>query len=440
MLKNKFFLVFLALLLINIGFFAFVAAKDLEVEYPVVPGAVQTPNSTRTLLPVYIDYVVRFIIVFSGVVVFGAFLAGAFQFFTSAANPSALSDAKNRMSSAFLGLIVILSSYLILNTINPKLIELKIGDLSFLGKVTFLDPDNPRDEFKQYKTTGNVPNFDDLNMAPHSVEISANLVGTVEVVPCHNKNDFTMANCETYYPAGIIKGASGSFPSDAKAAKLIWKIPGVYLYDEASGKGQLRIYTGDTGSLGDFDNKTTSVFIQQPPPPVSGERNVYAAVLHSEEGFRGKCEFITWTGGIHNINLNNDVSSITVLKLRVSSTGSPVNFGGYTRAYFYSEPNFESKIDESGNTSGNWVTFSPENSLYSIRMEGTPFVAVAENQNGGGRCDVFRSNDSDLNDNPIGQCTVVGTCTPGCPNVFGWCPVCTASCASSYLVLPLGWK
>jgi hypothetical protein len=59
-----------------------------------------------------------------GLITFGALIYGGFRYLTSAGNPTAMSDAKDQISSALLGLILLFCSWLILNTINPELILL----------------------------------------------------------------------------------------------------------------------------------------------------------------------------------------------------------------------------------------------------------------------------------------------------------------------------
>ena len=63
---------------------------------------------------------------------------GGFRYLTSAGNPSAMSDANSQIFAGLIGLIVILSSWLLLTTINPQLIvinpqlkesELVVGEM-----------------------------------------------------------------------------------------------------------------------------------------------------------------------------------------------------------------------------------------------------------------------------------------------------------------------
>lgn len=52
---------------------------------------------------------------------------GGVEYIASAANPSAKDDARKRITAALLGLMIALTSYLILQTINPKLTTFDIG-------------------------------------------------------------------------------------------------------------------------------------------------------------------------------------------------------------------------------------------------------------------------------------------------------------------------
>jgi hypothetical protein len=56
---------------------------------------------------------------------FISLVIGGFQYLTSMGEPARLAEAKDRIRSAFFGLILLLSSWLILNAINPQLTTFK---------------------------------------------------------------------------------------------------------------------------------------------------------------------------------------------------------------------------------------------------------------------------------------------------------------------------
>jgi len=122
MVGNKkiiFCLIIIGVLLID----SFVLAK-LLVEWPASPGVPPfggTQLHSGSNLQDLIKYFYEWAISLGGLAVFIVLVFAGFQFLTSAGNPTQMTEAKGRMQSAAIGLILLLSSVLILNTINPEL-------------------------------------------------------------------------------------------------------------------------------------------------------------------------------------------------------------------------------------------------------------------------------------------------------------------------------
>ncbi|MDI6883401.1 MAG: hypothetical protein QMC93_02985 [Patescibacteria group bacterium] len=125
-IKSKEFI----LLIIILGIFiVFSNVLALEVTWPPSPrGTKLTDTSDLTVL---VKYLYEWGIALGGLAVFIALIIAGFQYLTSMGEPTRLAESKDRIKSAFFGLILLLSSWLILNTINPQLttlqpIELKL--------------------------------------------------------------------------------------------------------------------------------------------------------------------------------------------------------------------------------------------------------------------------------------------------------------------------
>lgn len=72
-----------------------------------------------------ISAVFGFLLIIAGLATFVMIVWGGINYLTSAGDPSKMDDAKSQIFSAVLGLVIILASWMILNTINPQLVELR---------------------------------------------------------------------------------------------------------------------------------------------------------------------------------------------------------------------------------------------------------------------------------------------------------------------------
>lgn len=131
MKMKKKLLFFLLISIFLIGTLNFVLAqRELEVEYPTIPGVEIVPRTVEgTGLPEYVKYIFNFAIWIVGFLAFGALIYGGARYVTSAGNPAALEDARDQIFSGILGLIILLSSYIILTTINPQLVIFEVKEL-----------------------------------------------------------------------------------------------------------------------------------------------------------------------------------------------------------------------------------------------------------------------------------------------------------------------
>ncbi len=136
------FLFVLILILFSFSLFSFstLAAEKLETTYPEIEGEKVTEGTT---LPEYVSYIFRLSLIIAAVAALAALIYGGFRYLTSAGSPVTQNEAKNWLFGGIIGLILILSSYLILNTINPELLKLEIPGLEEQQLDTSSDPSFP---------------------------------------------------------------------------------------------------------------------------------------------------------------------------------------------------------------------------------------------------------------------------------------------------------
>ena len=93
-----------------------------------LPGTFTGPQGSETTgLTTYLSGAIKLLIAIGGALSILMAIIGGTQYVAAGIAPSAKQDAKNRIANAFIGLTLILSSYLILYSINPKLVAFKLS-------------------------------------------------------------------------------------------------------------------------------------------------------------------------------------------------------------------------------------------------------------------------------------------------------------------------
>ncbi len=124
------------LLLLTILIVAPIAAFSGELDYPEVMGETAEEGG--------IGYLFNFAIIAAMAAVFATLVYGGFLYITSVGNAEKTQKAKKRITAAFLGLALMLLSVLIINTVNPNI----------------LDIESPSNEFPSIETEH--PDFNEL--------------------------------------------------------------------------------------------------------------------------------------------------------------------------------------------------------------------------------------------------------------------------------------
>lgn len=116
-------------------FFVFCAHVLAQAEYKLaspLPGGGDAIPSTGNPIITYMEYLFPFLLSVAAIAALIQLIIGGIQYTASAGNPSLISNAKNRMTQALLGLILAGLSVLILRLINPNLVRLHL-DLKGAG-------------------------------------------------------------------------------------------------------------------------------------------------------------------------------------------------------------------------------------------------------------------------------------------------------------------
>ncbi|MGM0438999.1 MAG: pilin [Patescibacteria group bacterium] len=117
-IKKEIFLLFILSLPTGI-IFAEEKEWNLEVDWPTSPGG--TSLSTSSKIPELVTYIFEWSIVIGVILTFGVLIYASFQYIVSSGKPQRMAKAKDMLSSSFLGLILLFSSWLLIAILNPEL-------------------------------------------------------------------------------------------------------------------------------------------------------------------------------------------------------------------------------------------------------------------------------------------------------------------------------
>lgn len=132
--KKRFVLIFTFILA-----FAPLYSIAFGANFPVQPVPTPPTQGLPTNLGQLIQQIFTWSLGILGISVFVMFFYSGFLWLTAAGNTSKIGEAKTHMTNAVFGAILLLSSYLILNTINPDFVRNTVN-LPGLGKTSTYNP------------------------------------------------------------------------------------------------------------------------------------------------------------------------------------------------------------------------------------------------------------------------------------------------------------
>ncbi|MCH7552022.1 hypothetical protein IIB49_01380 [Patescibacteria group bacterium] len=116
-----FFLLFLGLVIPGVVSAAH-GPLHLNLDYPSFGGL--DINNDQSLAQI-VAWFYALLVGVSGLAAFVMIIAGGVQWMTSTGDPTKISSAKDKIQKALLGLLLVLASFLILQTINPEFSTLR---------------------------------------------------------------------------------------------------------------------------------------------------------------------------------------------------------------------------------------------------------------------------------------------------------------------------
>jgi len=317
--KNILFLIIFLCFLSMAGF----TYAALEITYPKIPFYPDINNCAgQDCMAKFISYWFGFGIMLAGAIALISLVIASVQLIASAGNTGMQSDAKDRIKGALLGMVLLLSSFIIMRTINPSLVAPALTPLGEVAGVFYTNGTEAKPAPISESDTANIPEgFQTIVYKCADGAYSP----TLFVWMFQNKNfDYTGGVDVREVDCGQQAGTTGygSF-------KMAFKTPGVYYFLGANCSGYMSgPVLSDEAQIADpFKGNIKSIKI------VNGDGFVGGFVVHSDIDFRGECDdahFEMENVGCSKVNIS--ASSINIFRWNgdVKASGNGVTF--------YSEP------------------------------------------------------------------------------------------------------
>ena len=375
--KNSLFLtIFLSLLLAG-GF-----AYALEITYPNIPFYPDINNCTgNDCMAKFISYWFGFGIMLAGVIALISLIVASVQLIASAGNPGVQGDARDRIRGALLGMVLLVSSFIIMRTINPTLVTPSLTPLGEVAGVFYTNGEGGETKPAPISEsdTANVPEgFQTIIYKCAEGGFSPNLY----VWKFPQKN--FIGNNNWYDGVGVTEiscgentdiGGAGSF-------KMAFKTPGVYYFlgDNCTGYMSGPSLSDEAQITDPFKNNIKSIRV------INDSSNIFGFIAHNGDVNSGSECGEPYVAGpwINNncFSINIPVSSINIFRWNseAKSSGNGVSFyskpwGKESRtpgdqAGFYNL-GFDKIQEVLGGGEGMWGT-APENMIFSYENVNVP--------------------------------------------------------------------
>jgi len=201
------------------------------VSWPHSPLGTQL-NPDTDEMSVLIKYLYEWAIGLGGLAVFAVLVWAGFQYLTSTGDPQKMKEAMASIKSAALGLILLLASVLILNTINPQLTKLQPLVLDLGEFEETLSCENDEDCAENWVCENNLCKPDlrlepkqcksvtidgtEYDIGSHDISVnpwSAGKTFNYQTNPSDPEDEDCMAILELYPKAGFFWGCAGDMQS-----------------------------------------------------------------------------------------------------------------------------------------------------------------------------------------------------------------------------------
>jgi len=251
----------------------------METVYPSIPG-LPYQITEHSGLAQYIGYFFALAIIAAGILAVIVLTIGGIRLIMSEGSPEKRKEAADMIKGSVLGMILVVSSFMLLRTINPAFIEPSLTPLPPVGGIYYFNGSDKKPAPMSEPNTSNVP--EGYNQILYDCDSGPDLF--IWKYPKINFEGIENTFVET------ISCQSATGISGVRSFKLAFKTPGVYYFLKDGCSGYMSGANVSGGQLQEpFKNKVKSIKILNDP----ANSRYYGVIFHSSDNplAVGKCTF-----------------------------------------------------------------------------------------------------------------------------------------------------
>ncbi len=319
-MKKQYIIIPVLILFILLPFIAFGA---LETDYQKIGGVGYQEGES---LPVWIRYITQFLVFVGVFIAVFVIVRGGFSWMTASGDPVKIKDAKEKISAAVFGLIIVLGASLFLSSINPELTSVGEEDVRDTIRETIVQEAYP-------------PGF-------YLSEISLTGITQEEM-----DGLLQIEENPQIYRIGESHRDLRDIGQNIKTVRIVnqldreGELTGFYyiliLHEERGYRGKCEILVNETKDRKDFDvegkafRSVTVLQVAENPPKDEHDNILGGITLYQRPDFRGEFDDLDITLHTHDLkplsNTNERVWSVDVLRKKSDQgpaiRGDEGNFG-----------------------------------------------------------------------------------------------------------------
>jgi hypothetical protein len=270
----------------------------LENKYPEILGY---EISNKSEFVDYVSYAFAFIVSISSVILIFVLIMAGIDIILAGGNPGKISEAKKRIKNGFIGLTILLFTYLILHTINPGMVVENPDLEKCVGGGIIITVEKPDEKPKKICIWESQEKLD-IDGTITSTEWTFK-DGDLKEVWAFKEYDYKVSEGSPATSLFQDFGDETDKPIsealdvtlDTKSIYILRKNPGLYLYDaeDFSVNNTPPFFVNKTYSdLGEFSNKALFYSFIQDKDNIN---TYYEAILFEDVNFSGSCTFLPYT-------------------------------------------------------------------------------------------------------------------------------------------------